>query len=238
MPAKRKLSQTHPHLYNAEFVAITKYNKTTPEIKNFKPEDAAGQKLQSWKQKHSHKSMQPTNVSTGSHNYVLWKCPKHPASHMYLARVYNRTNQKKPTGCPHCSKFLKSSSKLWHTHKDLFKNEFVAITKYSKSTPEIKNFKLEDAAGQKLQSWKQTHSHNSMQPTDVGTSSGHYALWKCSKHPETHLYLAPVKSRTRQKSPRKCPRCATRLKEKVTYFSNVLLGLARMNENPRIHSTP
>ena len=219
MPAKRKLSQTHPSLFDAEFVAITKYSKSTTEIKNFKPEDAAGQKLQSWKQRHRHKSMQPTDVGTCSSHYALWKCSKHPETHLYLARANNRTNQKKPTGCPHCSK-------LWHTHKDLFQNDFVAITKYRKSTPEIKNFKPEDAAGQKLQSWKQKHSHKSMQRTDVGTSSGYYALWKCPKYPKIHLYLAQVRHRTRQKNPSKCPRCATQLKEKVLYFSNLLLGLA------------
>ena len=71
------------------------------------------------------------DVGTGSGHYALWKCSKHPDTHLYLAQVSNRTKQKKPTGCPHCSK-------LWHTHKDLFQNEFVAITKYSKSTPEIK----------------------------------------------------------------------------------------------------
>ena len=106
MPAKRKLSQTHPRLFDAEFVAITKYSKSTPEIKNFKPEDAAGQKLQSWKQKHSHKSMQPTDVSTSSGHYALWKCSKHPETHLYLAKVNNRTNQKHPTRCPHCATLL------------------------------------------------------------------------------------------------------------------------------------
>jgi hypothetical protein len=89
--------------------------------------------------------MQRTDVHTSSGHYALWKCPKHPEIHLYLAKVHHRTKQKKPTGCPHCSK-------LWHTHKDLFQKEFIAITKYNKSTPQIKNFKPEDAAGQKLHS--------------------------------------------------------------------------------------
>ena len=197
MATKRKLSQTHPRLFDTEFVAITKYRKSTPETKSFKPEDAAGQKLQSWKQKHSHKSMQPTDVSTGSHTYALWKCSTHPETHLYLAKVSNRTRQNNPTGCPHCSN-------LWHTHKHLFQHEFVAITKYSKSTQEIKNFKPEDAAGHKLQSWKKKHSHKSMQCTDVSTGSGHYALWKCATHPENHLYLAQVKHRTNQNNATGC----------------------------------
>ena len=107
MPTKRKLSQTHPRLYNAEFVAITKYSKSTPQIKNFKPEDAAEQKLQSWKQKHSHKSMQPTDVNTNSHNYALWKCSKHSDTIFYLSRVKCRTRQKNPSKCPRCATRLK-----------------------------------------------------------------------------------------------------------------------------------
>ena len=126
---------------------------------------------------------------------------------------------------------MPTKRKLSQTHPRLYNAEFVAITQYRKCTPEIKNFKPEDAAGQKLQSWEQKHGHKSMQHTDVSTSNGNYALWKCPKHPETHLYLAKVHNRTKQKNPSKCPRCATQLKEKVLYFSNVLLELGRMNEN-------
>ena len=135
---------------------------------------------------------------------------------------------------------MPSKRKLSQTHPRLFDAEFVAITKYSKSTLETKSFKPEDAAGQKLRSWKQKHSHKSMQPTGVGTSSNNYALWKCWKHPDTHLYLAQVSQRTRQNNPSKCPLCAARLKEKVLHFSNLLCSWdwLEWTKIPRIHSTP
>lgn len=50
----------------------------------------------------------PYNVTRGSHEVVWWICPgstcQHP--HSWQARIYQRANPKRGTGCPFCSKRL------------------------------------------------------------------------------------------------------------------------------------
>jgi uncharacterized protein len=42
----------------------------------------------------------PSDFTHGSHKKIWWLCPK---GHDFESKIYNRTNKKKPRGCPFCS---------------------------------------------------------------------------------------------------------------------------------------
>lgn len=76
-------------------------------------------------------------IATSSSRRVAWRCSTHP-DHVWETQVFNRTQAKKPTGCPFCSgkKVLKSFNDCVTVHPEraeLFLNPDDAFTHTPKS---------------------------------------------------------------------------------------------------------
>lgn len=112
--------------------------------------------------------LKPEHVHAGSRDVVHWKCKK-ASDHIWIAKVCDRTggrtNKRKPTGCPCCSKPIK---------KIVLSNCFATIY------PE------------KLKLWHPTKNEN-INPFNLAPSSNEKFWWKCPVA-EDHEWFVSINS--------------------------------------------
>ncbi|PET72766.1 hypothetical protein CN533_05010 [Priestia megaterium] len=102
-------------------------------------------------------ALDPLTMTYGSSKWVWWQCDK---GHEWRVQIYNRTNEKKPTGCPYCTGRLPSKENCLES---LF--------------PEISK-EWHPSMNQKLL------------PRDVAPKSGKKAWWRCNKGHAYHMVIA------------------------------------------------
>jgi hypothetical protein len=116
-------------------------------------------------------------VTKSSHHRALWSCED--CGDEWRARVNNRTNSKRPTGCPGCA---------------------------GKVPTETNNLKLAcKESGGRLAHLLVEWNHLTKRMEDFAPASAQKVPWKCGCG---HEWDARISSRTRSDRPRGCPACA------------------------------
>ena len=122
----------------------------------------------------------PTELTKASHYKAKWKCLN--CKHVWRAKVCNRTNSNRPSGCPQCANYAPASET----------NNFLAWCE--------KNGEL----GKKL---SREYVDPDRLPTAVTKASRYKALWKCGRC--SHEWHARLHHRTTSDKPSGCPECKT-----------------------------
>ena len=120
----------------------------------------------------------PTELTKASHYKAKWKCLN--CKHVWRAKVCNRTNSNRPSGCPQCANYAPASET----------NNFLAWCE--------KNGEL----GKKL---SREYVDKDKPPTAVTKASRYKALWKCEEC--SHEWRARMTERTKSVRPTGCPAC-------------------------------
>lgn len=130
------------------------------------------------------------DISKGSSTAVEWRCPNFP-DHIWSAKVYNRTNSKKSTGCPVCDgkKVLVGFNDVATTHPEaaaLLLNP-ADRTAYTASSNKTLSF----WCGEPLhQSWTAPLSRITSQGSKCGQCSGRRAVPGVDDLATTHPLIA------------------------------------------------
>ena len=122
----------------------------------------------------------PTELTNGSTYKAKWKCLK--CKHVWRAKVCNRTNSNRPSGCPQCAHNAPASKT----------KNFLAWCE--------KNGEL----GKKL---SREYVDKDKPPTAVTKGSNYKALWKCEEC--AHEWRATMFHRTNSDRLTGCPACNT-----------------------------
>ena len=154
--------------------------------------------------------LQPTEISSGSHSLVHWVCHEHEQPFKWTARVYQRTRQQNPSGCPECGRASgRKPRQRKHPHACICYSPTVACLSRAAVSWIILagQPKLLEACPKVAAQWHPSRNGDQALGT-VTCGSGLKAWWLCkdAQCGHQHSWQATISDRVKRQSG--CPVCA------------------------------